>query len=214
MNWLDRLERKMGRHYIPGLIKYVVFGMLLVFAMDYLLYTRGASASEMLYFSRPLILQGQVWRLLTFIFLPPSNSFFWILLSLYFYFFLGTSLENHWGSARFNIYYALGVVGCILSGLLTGYTTNEFLNDSLLLAFAVLYPEMEFMLFFVLPVKVKWLGWATGALLIYQFIVVPFAYKVGLVLSLLPFVVFFGKQAWLQLRMDVRRLLRWFRTRT
>ena len=68
---------------------------------------------------------------------------------------------------------------------------------------------MEFTLFFFLPVKVKWIGWAWGVYLIYQLIVIPWEYKVGLVLSFLPFLLFFGKQAWLQLRMDGRQLMRW-----
>ena len=105
--------------------------------------------------------------------------------------------------------YAIGILGNILAGFLTGAATNSYLNTSLLLAFAVLYPDMEFMLFFFLPVKVRWIGWAWGLYLLYQLFTVPWTYKVALVLSLLPFVLFFGKQAWLQLRMDGRRLLRW-----
>ena len=207
MNWLNQIERKMGRHYIPNLMKYLCFAMLGVFVLEYLPLKN--SAWLLLYFNRDLIMQGQVWRLITFIFFPPTGSLLWILFSLYFYYFLGTSLENHWGGARFNIYYGLGVIGNIISGFLTGFATNTYLNTSLLLAFAVLYPNMEFTLFFFLPVKVKWIGWAWGAYLIYQLIVIPWQYKVGLVFSFLPFVLFFGKQAWLQLRMDGRQLMRW-----
>ena len=207
MNWLNRLERRVGRRYIPHLMKYLTLAMLGVFILEYLPLSK--SAWYLLYFDRELILRGEIWRLITFIFLPPSGSLIFILLSLYFYYFLGTSLENHWGGARFNIYYAIGVLGNILAGFLTGTATNSYLNTSLLLSFAVLYPDMEFMLFFFLPVKVRWIGWAWGLYLIYQLIVVPWTYKVALVLSMLPFVLFFGKQAWLQLRMDGRRLMRW-----
>ncbi len=211
MNWLNQLERRMGRHYIPNLMKYLTVAMLGVFILEYLPLPQ--SAWMLLYFDRDLILQGQIWRLFTFIFLPPSGSIFFILLSLYFYYFLGTSLENHWGGARFNLYYAIGILGSILGGFLTGAATNSYLNTSLLLSFAVLYPDMEFMLFFFLPVKVRWIGWAWGLYLLYQLIVIPWAYKAALALSFLPFILFFGKQAWLQLRMDVRRLLRWINMR-
>ena len=211
MNWLNRLERRVGRHYIPRLMQYLVIAMAGVFILDYLPLRQSASA--LLYFDRDLILQGQVWRLITFIFLPPTGSLIFILLSLYFYYFLGTSLENHWGGAKFNIYYAIGILGNILAGFLTGYTTNLYLNTSLLLSFAVLYPDMEFVLFFFLPVKVRWIGWAWGLYLIYQLITVPWQYKVALVLSFLPFLLYFGKQAWLQLRMDGRRLMRWINMR-
>ncbi len=211
MNWLNRLERRVGRHYIPYLMKYLTLAMLGVFILEYLPLPKSAWA--LLYFDRDLILEGQIWRLITFIFLPPNSSFLFILLSLYFYYFLGTSLENHWGGARFNIYYAIGVLGNILAGFLTGYATNEYLNLSLLLSFAVLYPDMEFTLFFFLPVKVRWIGWAWGLYLLYQLVTIPWLYKLSLALSLLPFVLFFGKQAWLQLRLDGRRLLRWINTR-
>lgn len=207
MNFLNRLERRMGRHYIQNLMKYLCLAMLGVFILDYLPLAR--SASDFLSFNRTLILRGEIWRLITFIFLPPSGSIVWIIFNLYFYFFLGTSLENHWGSARFNLFYALGIVGGIISGFITGVTTNFYLNTSLVLAFAVLYPEMEFMLFFVLPVKAKWMGMFWGAYLIYQLITVPWSMKLALVFSMLPFVMFFGNQAWLQVRMDFRRLKRW-----
>ena len=207
MNWLNRLERRIGRHYIPHLMKYLTLAMLGVFILEYLPLQK--SAWYLLYFDRALILRGEIWRLITFIFLPPTGSLFFILLSLYFYYFLGTSLENHWGGARFNIYYGIVILGNIVEGFLTGAATNSYLNTSLLLSFAVLYPDMEFMLFFFLPVKVRWIGWAWGLYLLYQLFTVPWTYKVALVLSLLPFVLFFGKQAWLQLRMDGRRLLRW-----
>ena len=212
MNWLNRLERRMGRHYISHLMKYLCIAMLGVFILDYL--PGLASASEFLYFNRSLVLQGQVWRLFTFIFLPPSGSVIWILISLYFYYFLGTSLENHWGSARFNLYYLIGILGNILAGFLTGYATNTYLNLSLLLSFAVLYPEMQFTLFFFLPVKVKWIGMFWGAYLIYELIVSNWAGRAAIVLSMLPFLLFFGKQAWLQLRMDLRALRRWIEKHT
>lgn len=205
MNWLNQIERRMGRHYIPQLMKYLCLGMLGVFILDYLPLAR--SASQLLYFNRALILKGQVWRLITFIFLPPSGEVFWILLNLYFYYFLGVSLENHWGSARFNIYYALGVLGSILGGFLTGYATNSYLNLSLLLAFAALFPDEQFMLFFVIPVKVKWFGLFAAAVLIYSFLMSGWAARAAMVVSLLPFFLFFGKQAWLQIRMDFRRLM-------
>ncbi len=209
--WLNKLERKMGRHYITNLMQYLCIGMLGVFVLEYLPLPR--SAYYMLYFNRDLILQGEIWRLITFIFLPPNSSLIFILLSLYFYYFLGTSLESRWGSARFNLYYGIGVLGNIIAGFITGAATNSYLNTSLLLAYAVLYPEMEFMLFFFLPVKVKWIGWAWGAYLIYQLIVQPLPYKISLVFSFLPFVLFFGKQAWNQGRMDLRRLGYWIRNR-
>lgn len=211
MRWLNQLERRIGRHYIPNLMKYLTLAMAGVFILEYL--PLHQSAWALLYFDRDLILRGEIWRLITFIFLPPSGSLLFILLSLYFYYFLGTSLENHWGGPRFNIYYGIGILGNIVAGFLTGAATNSYLNTSLLLSFAVLYPDMEFMLFFFLPVKVRWIGGAWGLYLLYQLIVVSWPYKVALLFSFLPFILFFGKTAWLQLRMDSRRLMNWINRR-
>ncbi|MBQ9264801.1 MAG: rhomboid family intramembrane serine protease [Clostridia bacterium] len=211
MDWLNRIERKMGKCYISNLMKYLCIAMLGVFILDYLPLPR--SAWQLLYFNKALILRGEIWRLVTFIFLPPTGSLIWILFSLYFYYFLGTSLENHWGSRRFNLYYLIGILGSIIGGMITGYATNSYLNMSLLLAFAVLYPDMEFTLFFVLPVKVKWIGWFWGAVLLYELAVYPVIYKLALIFSMLPFLLFFGKDVYLQIKLGIRHLTYWINTR-
>ena len=210
MNWLDRLERKMGRFYIAHLMKYLCLGMLGVFILDYLPLLRSASA--LLRFDRALILRGQVWRLLTFVFLPPTGSLIWILFSLYFYYFLGTSLESRWGSRRFNLYYLIGVLGSILCGFITGSAGSGYLNMTLMLAFAVLFPDMEFMLFFFLPVKARWLGWFWTAMLIWQFLNDSPAGKLGLLFALLPFFLFFGRDCLSQGRLLLRRARYWITT--
>ena len=107
MNWLDRLERKMGKCYIPGLMKYLVIAMAGIFILDYLPLPR--SATQLLYFDKGLILEGQIWRVFTFMALPPlSASLLGVVLRLYFYYFLGTALESRWGSRKFNLYILIG----------------------------------------------------------------------------------------------------------
>lgn len=211
MKWLNALERKFGRHYIPNLMKYLVIAMAGVFILEYLPLPR--SAYQFLMFDKAAILRGEIWRLITFIFLPPTGSVFWILLSLYFYYFLGSALESQWGGFRFNVFYLLGMLGNIIAGFITGYATNEYLNLSLLLSFAVLFSETEFMIFFILPVKAKWIGLVDALFLIYQLVRVPWSFKLAIVISLLPFLLFFGGQAWLLARMEYRRLQHWIRTR-
>jgi len=207
MKWLNSLERKLGRHYIRDLMKYLVIAMAGTFILEFLPLPK--SAFQLLRFNRAAILQGEIWRVFTFVFLPPTGSIFWIIISLYFYYFLGSTLENQWGSARFNVYYIIGVIGNIIAGFITGYATNEYLNLSLLLAFAAMYPDMEFMLFFFLPVKAKWIGLFDGLYLIYLLIISPWHYKLTIVISLLPFLLFFGGQAWLLIRMEYRRIRHW-----
>jgi membrane associated rhomboid family serine protease len=149
--------------------------------------------SNLLYFSRELILRGQVWRLVTFIFLPPRNDMIlWVLLALYFYYFIGSSLENVWGRTRFTMYYLFGVLGAILAGFVTGYGENMYLNLSMFLAFAALFPNHEIMLFFVIPVKVKYLAYLDAALLLLAFITGGWAQKAAILASLLNLLLFFG----------------------
>ena len=206
MRLLDQLERKLGRFYIPGLMKYLCFGMAGIYILDLLFYTRGLSASAFLAFDRDLIFRGQVWRLISFILIPPSSSPLFILISLYFYYFLGTTLENQWGSRRFNLYYLIGVVGADLGGMVLGYNTNVYLNLSLFLAFACLYPDQEILLFFILPIKVRYIGYLDAAYLIYLLLIGTWPMRICLVASMLPFILFFGKDAYLMVRYDIRRL--------
>ncbi len=204
--FLNRLERKMGRFYITGLMKIIVFGMAGVFLLD-LFFSRGAvTASQLLSFSRELILRGQIWRLFTFIFIPEGSSPIFIVFTLYFYYLIGTALENRWGSRRFNLYYLFGIIGADLGGMLLGYNSNYFLNLSLFLAFACLYPDFEVLLFFILPVKMKYLAYLDAAYLVYLLITGSWAARGCLLLSLLPFFLFFGEDLYLDARRLVRRL--------
>ena len=211
MKWLDRLERKMGNFYIPNLMKYLGLAMAGVYLLEYLPLPR--SAAQLLYFDRELILQGQIWRVFTFLVVPSFGSLLWTALRLYFYYFLGVALERAWGSRRFNLYILIGWLGCVLCGFLLGFATNAFLYTSLLLAFAVLYPEMEVTLFFILPVKVKWIGWLTAAGLLYSLIVNSWLYRLAMLFSLAPFLLFFGRDCFLQIKLWIRHIRYWLATR-
>ncbi len=211
MKLLDGIERKMGRFYIRGLMKYVVLCMTGVFILDYLFRQQ---ASMLLMFDRAAILRGEIWRVLTFAVLPPNSSLIFIIFSLYFYYLIGTALENQWGSRRFTLFYAIGIAFNIAAGFITGYATNIYLNMSLFLAFAAIYPEFQIMLFFFLPVKIKWLALADGVLLLVALIRGTWASRLSLVLSLAPYLLFFGGQAYRSLRADIRRIAYHWRTRS
>ena len=190
--FLSRLEKKMGRFYISGLMKIIVFGMAGVFLLD-LFFSRSVTASDLLSFNKALILQGQVWRLVTFVFIPEGTSPSFIFFTLYFYYLIGTALENRWGSRRFNLYYLIGILGADLGGMLTGYGTSHYLNLSLFLAFACLYPDFEILLFFVLPVKIKYIAYLDAAYLAYRLFFLSWAGRGSVLLSFLPFFLFFGE---------------------
>lgn len=190
MNWVYKFERKHPRFGIPNLMTYVVIGMLFVFVMDAVFPDR--TLSSLLYFNRDLILQGQVWRLVTFIFLPPNSSLFFIVFSLYFYFMVGRSLETEWGVCAFTIYYLIGIVGTIAAGFITGSTTNIFLNYSLYFAFAILYPDFQLLVFFILPVKIKYLAFLNALYFLYAIIAGPWPNRAAVIVSLINLIIFFG----------------------
>lgn len=191
---LEKIERKVGRYAIRNLMNYIVLGMGIVFVMDMFLFpfTR-FSMSSLLAFNLSAILRGQVWRLVSFIFIPPRSSILFILFALYFYWMMGTTLENQWGRFRFNAYYLCGIVGNLIAGLITGYATNFYLNLSLFLAFAILYPDFQVMILFVLPVKMKWLAIAEAVLLVFTAMGQGLAGWVALLFSLLNVALFFGR---------------------
>lgn len=189
MYWMDRLERKFGRYAVPRVMYLVTGIMLAVFAADLLF---GGRVSPMLAFSRSLILRGQVWRLVTFIFLPPNSSVIWIVFSLYFYCLMGNALESAWGTFRFNLFYLCGIAGSILAGLATGYGVNHFLNMSLFFAYAAVFPDNQLMLFFILPVKVKWLAALDALYFVWMFITGGWPARAAIVLALLNIWLFFG----------------------
>ncbi len=205
---LNKMERKFGKYAIPNLITIIVFGMGLVFLLDTFFAANpnyDYYLSDLLYFDTDLILQGQIWRVITFLFLPESSSALWIIFTLYFDWLIGKSLENQWGSFRFNVFYFLGAIGSIIGGIITGWATNSYLNASLFLAFATLFPDFELMLFFILPVKVKYLGMISAAILMYSLIVYPVSYKVAILISLINFFLFFGKDFYQRIKMFIRR---------
>ncbi len=145
MDWTERLRRKFGRYAIPHLMYYIAGGMLLLFLMSFAL---PGVVWRWFPLDMASVLHGQVWRLVTFAFLPPSTSLLFAIFSIYFYYFIGSSLESYWGSFRFNLFYLTGWIGTILGALITGYAVNTYLNFSLFLAFAMLAPDYQVTLFF------------------------------------------------------------------
>lgn len=194
MNIFNKLERKFGRYYIPNLMLYIVIGNIVVFVFQYLFPELNFEAY--MNFDRELIMQGQVWRILSFVLVPFSTNPIFMLISCYFYYLIGSQLEQVWGGFRFNVFYIVGVIGTIICGLISGYATAYYLNLSLFLAFAILFPNERFLLFYFIPVKAKWLAWIDVAFLSYNMII-SFAYGfwasgLCILISFLNIAFFFG----------------------
>lgn len=191
--FLEKLERKLKWLSIPNLMLIVVGAMGVVFVMNFLIgMSAGQSIYSMLTFDKALIAKGQVWRVFTFLFLPPSGNIVFALIGLYFYWLIGSSLENEWGAFGFTVFYLLGAVGAIISGLITGYATNDYLNMSLFLAFALLNPDYTVYVFFILPVKMKWLALIDGLGIIASLIFNSWAGRLAVVMALVNLLIFFS----------------------
>lgn len=208
MNWLDKLERKFGRYAIPNLMYYIIILYGIGFVLNLV---NGNFYYQYLALDIGAVLRGQIWRLVTFIIQPPSDSLIFIVFAMYLYYMIGVQLERAWGAFRFNVYFFSGMFFHILAAFILYFIMGLalpmsawYLNMSLFFAFAAIYPDMEFLVFFILPVKVKWLALLDGLYFLYTVVqaflpayggglfgIVYKANAVAAVVSLLNFVIFF-----------------------
>ena len=153
---IDRFCARHPRFGVSNLMLYLVIAQAAVFVLD--LFMNGMLCYYWLPFHRDLILQGQVWRLVSFVLIPSSTSPLYLLMGCYFYYWIGQTLERTWGTAKFNLFYLSGVVLSILLGMVVGYTEIYYVNLSIFLIIATLYGEMQVLVFFVVPIKMKWMA--------------------------------------------------------
>ncbi len=217
MKFLNKLERKYGRYAIRN----ISLVLILCYAAGYIFELVNADIILLLYLNPYLILRGQIWRLFTWILIPPESFSFFTLIMLYFYYSIGTSLENIWGAFRYNVYLLSGmlftVIGSFLllafiyltegqvpaqlsvggmNGMLAGYLyfggfSTYYINMSIFLAYAMTFPNMQVLLFFFLPIKVKVLGIIYALMLVFSFLTSGVAGKFVIGASLLNTLVFF-----------------------
>ena len=215
---MSPFERKFGKYAIKNLS----FVLVACYAVGYVLQIMDRSNTLIYYLSlNPYaILHGQVWRLFTWILIPPSTgNLFLTLIMLYFYCSIGTTLERTWGTYRYNVYLFQGMLFTIAgSFLLMGYHylfddnlalmgpealqlyftyigifyfSTFYVNMSIYLAFAATFPEAQVLLMFIIPVKIKWLGIIYGIILLFNFIQTDVDGRFAIIASLLNFIVFF-----------------------
>ena len=196
MKLLSKLERKFGKYAISHLIKYVI-----------VLYALGLFIRPEIYIAYfsldvPMILKGQVWRLITFIVYPRAiGNILFLAIELYLYYMIGTALERAWGSFRFNLYFLSGVFFHIIAAFLLYFIVGirisfdlTYINRSMFFAFAVLYPNMQFLLYFFIPVKVKYLAYLYGAFMLFElfgYIMGGDFYAISIIISMANFLIYF-----------------------
>lgn len=212
---MSSFERKFGKYAIKNLS----FILVLCYAVGYFfeLIDRSNTLIYYLTLNPYAILHGQVWRLFTWILIPPSSGgIFFTLIMLYFYCSIGTTLERTWGTYRYNVYIFGGMLFTIAgSFLLMGYCylfqaeqialytpevffsavstvfSTYYINMSIFLGFAATFPDAQVLLMFIIPIKVKWLGIVYGVMLVYEFLIYNVYNKFAILASLLNFIVFF-----------------------
>ena len=216
MNFLNKLERKFGKYAISNLMLYIMMGQAIVFAFTQL--TRNNLLINLLYFNPYLIIRGQIWRLFSFVFIPSTLgstsllSPIWFLFMAFLYYSIGGTLEHTWGTFKFNMYYLLGMlfnmVGLLVVQLISfnnsqvastfylyaSLMITTYINLSLFLAYAVLYPDVQFLLYGILPVKVKYLAFIDIALLLFEFISGNITNRILIITAFINFFIFFGGQ--------------------
>ena len=166
MNWMDKLERKLGRYAVPNLSRYFVGAIVLGYVLSML----SPGFTDWISYDVSAILHGQIWRLFTWIFMPTTSLDFFGLLFLLCVLMWGSSLESMLGTFRMNVFLWGGVILSDVGGILiyvitkltlgTGasiYLSTYYILMSMLLALAICMPEGEVRLYFVLPIKMKWM---------------------------------------------------------
>ena len=188
---------------------FIVIGNVLVYLFS--MFDRSGMLMNMLAFSAPGIANGQVWRLVTFVLVPSGGNILLLVISLYFYYFVGTTLERQWGSAKFTVYYVSGMAFLILFGMLAYWLfntviifTGSMLNLAMFFAFATFYPDLRVLLFFFIPIKVKWLALADLVLFAADIVTQRFPANLLPVVILLHYLVFCG--GWLFDRLRPSRM--------
>ena len=181
MDFMQKLEKKYGRFGIPNLTK-IIIGCYIV---GYFLQMFNPQVMNWLSLNVTMILQGQIWRLITWIISPPSDAsiFFFVLSIVFFYYPIGEALERTIGTFRYTFYMLNGmlltIIGSFIAHFISGgaidifagyiYTTY-YISLSVFLAFATLYPDRQILLWFVIPIKMKWMAVVYLVIMVYTVI--------------------------------------------
>lgn len=191
---IDRFCRKHPNFGIPDLMKYITIANVVF----WLISAVNPVLMSYLTFNPALILRGQVWRLITFVLFPPSTGLL-AFIAFYFYYMIGSTLERYWGTAEFNIYFFSGVILTVIYGFvmyfITGMTFNltaQYIYLSMFFSFAALFPDMQVLLFFFIPIKIKYLAFVDAAIFVLGVVTGSFPANLLPVVAVINFLIFCG----------------------
>lgn len=197
-NWLDKMERRFGRYAIRNLTMYLLAG----YAIGYLLSFTMPQLLTYFTLEPALILKGQVWRLLSWVIIPPNDNIIFVIFMMLLYYSLGNTLESYWGAFRYNVYIFSGilftVIGAfIVNGLIGGITgfgslySTYYINMSIFLACASIMPDYQLLLYGIIPIKMKWLAILDVVLLVVDAVQGGLIIRIVIIASFLNFIIFF-----------------------
>ena len=190
MKWIDTLEAKYRHLAIHGLIRIVVaFNVL-----TYLLGIMNPAYLDYLSLDPTLIRHGEIWRLFTYIFIPPAGfGTLGLFFAMMFLWYMGEGLEQAWGAFKLNLFYFTGMAGCAVAAFFFGGRWSDFcLNSSLLFAFGTVFPDEIIYILFIIPVKIKWVALFSFVLLMAGFLEAGEAAKAAILVSFSNYLLFFG----------------------
>lgn len=205
MRAVDQFCYRHPRFGIPNLMLYIVIANALFWVVN--LMDSSGMFLPALYFSPYHILHGQIWRLVSFALVPYTTSPLAII-AFYFYYFIGNTIEKEWGSGKFTIYFLSGMLLTVIYGFILyalygggesiswtiGFNVSAYyIYLSMFFTFATLYPDMQVLLFFIIPMKMKWLGLVDAAFFLIEVILTPFPFNLLPVVAILNYLLFCGE---------------------
>lgn len=204
MGFLNKMERKFGKYAIQNL----TFWLIGAWVLGFIIQITMPDVQKLLLLEPRMILQGQVWRIVSWLLIPPPVNILFLIFFLSCYYFIGISIEQAIGTFRYNVYLIGGILCSILGAFflygfyyfLKGvsvagigyYFSTQYITMSLFMAFAVIYPNIEFRLYFLIPIKAKWMGIVDAVWMAFMFFASNAAGRMAILASLMNFLIFFA----------------------
>ena len=215
MSLIARLEKRFGRYAAPNVTIVLIVGQVSCYLAEMFSKAGGQfGVLDSIQLVPQLVVNGEVWRVLTYVFDPPRTNPLFAFFYWYLFYLMGTTLEATWSTFRYNLFLLIGFLASIAftfgqylaSGAPNIVATNVFLYTTVFLAFARLYPDFTLHLFLILPVKIKWLALLTWITYLYMFVVGGFTTKLMIVAAVLNYLLFFGRDIWRDMKQGHRRM--------
>lgn len=213
MSLLKRLESRLRRWAIPNLTGLIIGGQVVLLVVYFLRAGQGGGGNPFanLYLIPGKVLEGEIWRVVSFVFIPFSTQFLWAIISWMLFYMFGNSLEKQWGVFRYNLFLGIGLVATVAASFAMlavspGHIAdNSFLYGTVFLAFARLFPDFTINLFFILPIKIKWLALLAWFGYAVELVRGDWMTRLLVIASVTNYLVFFGREHYQDLKSGQRR---------